>query len=260
MPGVSSRTGLVASPAIATALLIFAVGAVAGCAADAESPATPPDIAAEIARIESGLLPPTSVEGESGWTLAERMERWNAEGVSVAVIRDGEIRWARAWGLADREQGTPATTETLFQAGSISKPVAAAGALRLVEEEKLALDEPVNTYLTSWRLPENDLTRQEPVTIRRLMSHTAGTTVHGFPGYAPWEEVPTVPQVLDGAPPANTAPVRVDLLPGSRVRYSGGGTTITQLAMTDVTGEQFPALLRRLVLEPAGMTLSTYEN
>lgn len=260
MRRVAGRTGQTRSPVIATALLTLAVLAPAACAGDAEAPAMSPDVAAEIARIESGLLPPTPVEGESGWTLADRMERWNVEGVSVAVIRDGEIRWARAWGLADREEGTPATTETLFQAGSISKPVAAAAALRLVEEGKLSLDEPVNTYLKSWRLPDNDLTRQEPVTIRRLMSHTAGTTVHGFPGYAPWEEVPTVPQLLDGAPPANTAPVRVDLLPGSRVRYSGGGTTITQLAMTDVTGEAFPALLRRLVLEPAGMTLSTYEN
>lgn len=240
--------------------LTLAVVALAGCAGDAEAPPTATGVAAEIARIESGLLPPVPVEGESGWTLADRMVRWNVEGVSVAVIRDGEIRWARAWGLADREGSKPATTETLFQAGSISKPVAAAAVLRLVEEGKLALDEPVNTYLTSWRLPDNDLTQQEPVTIRRLMSHTAGTTVHGFPGYAAWEDVPTVPQVLDGASPANTAPVRVDLLPGSRVRYSGGGTTITQLAMSDVTGEGFPALLRRLVLQPAGMTLSTYEN
>lgn len=251
-----SDLALVATVLVTTTLAAVILG---GCALEAEAP-PPADVAAEIRRVESGLLPPVPVEGEAGWTLAERMDRWNVEAVSVAVIRDGEVRWARAWGLADREEGTPATTETLFQAGSISKSVAAAGALRLVEEGTLALDEPVNDYLTSWKLPENDLTRQEPVTLRRLMSHTAGTTVHGFPGYAPGDEVPTVPQVLDGAAPANTAPVRVDLLPGSRVRYSGGGTTITQLAMTDATGEDFPSLLRRLVLEPAGMTHSTYEN
>jgi len=218
------------------------------------------ETAREIERIENGLLPPVPVQGATGWALAERMDRWNVEAVSVAVIEDGEVRWAKAWGLADREADVPATTETLFQAGSISKPVAATGALRLVEEGVLALDEPINTYLESWKLPENDLTRQEPVTLRRLLSHTAGTTVHGFPGYAPWAAVPTVPQVLDGAPPANTAPVRVDILPGSQVRYSGGGTTIAQLAMTDATGEAFPDLLRRLVLEPAGMERSTYEN
>ncbi len=209
---------------------------------------------AAISRIENGLLPRVRVEGEPGWTLGERMDRWNVEAVSVAVIDDFDIAWARAWGVADREEGKPATTGTLFQAGSISKPVAATGALRMVEEGMLDLDTPVNEYLTSWQLPDNEFTEQTPVTIRRLLSHTAGTTVHGFPGYAPWEPIPTIPQVLDGVPPANTAAVRVDIPPGSQVRYSGGGTTIVQLAMTDVSGEPFPELLHRLVLEPAGMT------
>lgn len=215
---------------------------------------------AAISRVENGLLPRIRVEGESGWTLGERMDRWNVEAVSVAVIQDFDIVWARAWGVADREEGRPATTETLFQAGSISKPVSATGALRMVEEGQLSLDEPVNDFLTSWQLPDNEFTEQTPVTIRHLLSHTAGTTVHGFPGYAPWEPVPTVPQVLDGEPPANTAAVRVDIPPGSQVRYSGGGTTIVQLAMTDVSAETFPDLLHRLVLEPAGMALSTYVN
>jgi CubicO group peptidase (beta-lactamase class C family) len=192
--------------------------------------------------------------------MAERMDRWNVEAVSVAVIHDFEVVWAQAWGLADREEGTAATTETLFQAGSISKPVGATGALRLVEEGRVELDVPVNDYLTSWSLPDNEFTERTPVTIRRLLSHTAGTTVHGFPGYAVSDEVPTVPQVLDGAPPANTAAVRVDIEPGTQQRYSGGGTTIVQLALTDVTGEAYPDLLNRLVLEPAGMVHSTYEN
>jgi len=180
--------------------------------------------------------------------------------VSVAVIEDFEIAWARAWGLADREEGTPATTETLFQAGSISKPVAATGALRMVEVGQLSLDMPINDFLTSWQLPDNEFTELTPVTIRRLLSHTAGTTVHGFPGYAPWEPVPTVPQVLDGESPANTTAVRVDIPVGSQVRYSGGGTTIVQLAVTDVSGEPFPDVIHRLVLEPAGMVSSSYEN
>jgi len=239
-----------------------------GCGSDDEGRGEPVQAArkydsgtmAEISRVENGLLPRIRVEGVSGWTLGERMDRWNVEAVSVAVIQDFDIAWARAWGVADREEGRPATTETLFQAGSISKPVAATGALRMVEEGQLSLDEPVNNFLTSWQLPDNEFTEETPVTIRRLLSHTAGTTVHGFPGYAPWEPVPTVPEVLDGEPPANTAAVRVDIPPGSRVRYSGGGTTIVQLAMTDVSAETFPNLLHRLVLEPAGMVSSSYEN
>ena len=266
--GAGSGTGVTS----ARVMIVAAMAVVAACGGDRSAP-RPDDggaqadwarygseASAEITRVEQGLLPPVPVEGATGWTLAERMDRWNVEAVSVAVIEDGEIRWAKAWGLADREEKIPATPETLFQAGSISKPVAATGALRLVEEGVLALDEPINRYLQSWTLPENDFTRQEPVTLRRLLSHTAGTTVHGFPGYAPWASIPTIPQVLDGEPPANTAPVRVDILPGSQVRYSGGGTTIVQLAMTDVTGEAFPDLLRRLVLKPAGMAHSTYEN
>jgi CubicO group peptidase (beta-lactamase class C family) len=216
--------------------------------------------AAAIERIENGLLPRVRAEGEPGWTLAERMDRWNVEAVSVAVIHDFDFAWARAWGLADREEGTTATTETLFQAGSISKPVAATGALRMVEEGRLSLDTPINEFLTSWSLPDNEFTAQTPVTIRRLLSHTAGTTVHGFPGYPPWAPVPTVQQVLDGESPANTAAVRVDIRPGTRVRYSGGGTTIVQLAVTDVSGEPFTDVMHRLVLEPAGMASSTYQN
>jgi len=141
--------------------------------------------AAAIERIENGLLPRVRAEGEPGWTLAERMDRWNVEAVSVAVIHDFDFAWARAWGLADREEGTTATTETLFQAGSISKPVAATGALRMVEEGRLSLDTPINEFLTSWSLPDNEFTAQTPVTIRRLLSHTAGTRCTGFRGTRP---------------------------------------------------------------------------
>ena len=250
-------------------LLVSGVLAACGSGDEAHAPegtrvdvVPPPDAATRevIARIENNIPPRLQVAGTKEWTLGERMDRWNVEAVSVAVIDDYEIAWARAWGVADRETGEPATTETLFQAGSISKPVAATGALRLVEDGILHLDTAVNRYLYSWQLPENEFTEQTPVTIRRLLSHTAGTTVHGFPGYPPWADVPTVTQVLDGAPPANTSAVRVDILPGSQVRYSGGGTTIVQLAMTDVSAETFPELLDRLVLEPAGMTRSTYQN
>jgi CubicO group peptidase (beta-lactamase class C family) len=152
------------------------------------------------------------------------------------------------------------TVTTLFEAGSISKPIAATAMLQLVEDGRLDLDADVNRYLTSWKVPENRFTAQEKVTLRRLVSHNAGLTVHGFPGYKTTDSIPTVPQILDGVKPANTAAVRVDTFPGAISRYSGGGTTVMQLLLSDVTGEPFPVLAKRLVFDPSGMTSSTYEQ
>jgi CubicO group peptidase (beta-lactamase class C family) len=152
------------------------------------------------------LLPPVLLKGEEGWSLGERMRHHRVEAVSVALIRDYRVAWEAAIGLADREEGKKATAETLFQAGSISKPVAAAALLREADKGTFRLDADVNGYLKSWKLPANELSAQQKVTLERILSHGAGLTVHGFPGYAAGAAVPTVPQVLDGAPPANTAP------------------------------------------------------
>ena len=138
--------------------------------------------------------------------------------------------------------------------------MAALAAMRLVEQGRLALDEDVNVRLVSWKVPENEFTRTEKVTPRRLLSHTAGLTVHGFGGYPAGDAVPTVVQVLDGAKPANSAAVRAEAVPGSRWSYSGGGFTVMQLLMTDVTGKSFPDLMAELVLKPLGMADSTYEQ
>jgi len=206
------------------------------------------------------LLPPVVLKGEKGYSLEERMRHYKVEAVSVAVIRDFRVLWTEARGFADREAKEPATTRTLFQAGSISKPVAAAGVLREVEAGKLLLDRDVNEYLKSWKLPENEFTAKQKVTLERILSHSAGLTVHGFPGYAAGGPVPTVPQLLDGVPPANTAAVRVEFEPGTKWQYSGGGYTIAQLVMTDTLQKSFPELMRELVLAPAGMAHSTYEQ
>ncbi|HZS52902.1 MAG TPA: serine hydrolase domain-containing protein [Bryobacteraceae bacterium] len=165
----------------------------------------------------------------------------------------------RIW-LADLESKRPVEITTLFQAGSISKPVAAVAAMKLVEEGKLALDQNINTFLTTWKVPDNEFTKDKKVTLREILSHSAGVTVHGFPGYAAGDPIPTLVQVLDGVKPANTPPIRVDVVPGSIWRYSGGGYTIMQLAMTDVTHEPFPEIMRNTVLIKAGMRDSTYEN
>jgi CubicO group peptidase (beta-lactamase class C family) len=190
--------------------------------------------------------------------IETQMARREIVGLSLAVIDDGRIVETRAYGTTSRGGSVRVTPATLFQAGSISKPVAALAALQLVERGKLALDEDVNVKLKSWTVPDNEFTKTERVTMRRLLSHTAGLTVHGFPGYAVNERMPTVAEVLDGK--GNTAAVRVDVVPGSISRYSGGGYTVLQQLMVDVSGKPFPAYMRDNVLQPLGMTNSTYEQ
>jgi CubicO group peptidase (beta-lactamase class C family) len=217
-----------------------------------------------IEQVESGLLPAVVLEGEElpTWTLQERLEHYEVPGVSVAVIEGGAVAWAKGYGVADLETGATVTTETLFQAASISKPVAALAALSLVEEGLIRLDAPVNDYLTSWRLPDNEFTADSVVTLRHLLTHSAGLTVWGFPGYrkdepfAGGQEVATNPQVLDGD--GNTDPVRVYKEPGTSWQYSGGGYTVMEQMVEDVTGLPFHEVLQERVLGPAGMTRSTY--
>jgi CubicO group peptidase (beta-lactamase class C family) len=192
--------------------------------------------------------------------VTAQMARRHVPGLSLAIIQDGRIASTRVYGVTDPGGSVPVTPSTLFQAGSISKSVAALGALHLVEAGKLDLGRDVNRTLTSWKLPGNAFTAQQPVTVRELLSHTAGLTVHGFPGYAVDEPRPTLVQVLDGAPPTNTPAIRVDTTPGAIWRYSGGGYTVLQQMMIDVTGESFPEYMRRTVLDPIGMTHSSYEQ
>lgn len=217
---------------------------------------------ARLARIENGLLTPIAVKGEASHPrkMAEEMARLKVPGVSVAFWDHGKIVWTRTYGYADVATKRRVTPTTLFQAGSISKPVAALATLKLVQEGKLNLDENVNDKLRAWKVPDNQFTRTEKVTLRRILSHSAGLTVHGFAGYAAGEPVPTVVQVLNGEKPANSAPVRVDVVPGTIWRYSGGGYVVMQLLLTEQTGDAFPALLHNMVLAPGGMTHSTYQQ
>lgn len=210
--------------------------------------------------VEQGLLPEVLIKGDPSWSIAERMKVHKVPGLTVAVIKDFKVDWARAYGVKDIETNEAVTTETLFQAGSISKSVNAMVAMKKVEQGKISLDEPINNKLVTWKLPENEFTAKKKVSLRNLLSHSGGTTVHGFPGYAPTEKIPTLSQVLDGASPANTKPVRVDFEPGSKVRYSGGGTTIAQLAIMDIEKQPYPEIAKKTVLEPIGMTNSTYSQ
>lgn len=236
------------------AALVFSL-AQGGCAQSST------EIEQHIQHVTSGLSGEIILKGEKQptHTLAERMKELNVPGVSIAVVHNGKIEWARGFGFRSIG-GAPVNTETMFQAGSISKPLAAMACLRLIEQGKLSLDTDVNTYLRSWKLPADPVTGGKPVTLRELLTHTGGITVHGFPGYASNEPVPTLVQVLNGEKPANTAPIRSEAAPGTRWNYSGGGYTILQQAVLDVTRQPFPKLLHDTVLGPIGMTRSTYDQ
>ncbi|HKP15086.1 MAG TPA: serine hydrolase domain-containing protein, partial [Gemmatimonadaceae bacterium] len=201
----------------------------------------------------------TRLDSLDAYVKAQMAQR-NVRGLSLAIIKDGKIAVARAYGVVDDVSRTPVTTATLFQAGSISKPVAAIGALHLVEKGTLSLDTDVNAQLTSWKVPENKFTTTEKVTLRRLLSHTAGLTVHGFPGYDVSAPMPSLVQVLDGTPPTNTAAIRVDTTPGAIWRYSGGGFTVAQQLIADVTRQPFARYMQTTVLDPIGMTSSSFEQ
>ncbi|WP_254560505.1 serine hydrolase domain-containing protein [Dyadobacter diqingensis] len=192
--------------------------------------------------------------------IRSQMQKRHIPGLSLAIIQDGKILKAQSYGFIDKDSKVPVTTNTLFQAGSISKSVAALGALYLVDQGKLSLDENVNEKLKSWQVPENDFTKDKKVTLRGILSHTTGLTVHGFPGYEAGSRIPSAIQILDGSTPANTPPVRVDFVPGSRWRYSGGGYTVMQQLMVDVTGTAFPAFMQKNVLSPLKMNESTYQQ
>jgi CubicO group peptidase (beta-lactamase class C family) len=252
---------------VALVYLAFSITGMPGIRAFSEAGDRTPihaadELAERIRRIENGLRLPVFLKGQpaSAYKLSDRMVYYKTPGVSIAVINRGEIEWAKGYGVLETGSSQPVTADTLFQAASISKPVATFGALRLVQEGKLSLDEDVNKKLVSWKVPENEFTKDQKVTLRRLLSHSAGMTVHGFRGYASDEPVPSLLEVLDGKKPANSAPVRVDIVPGSTWRYSGGGISVAQQLMIDETGTPFPEFMRRTVLGPIGMARSTYEQ
>jgi CubicO group peptidase (beta-lactamase class C family) len=223
----------------------------------AETIKASPDVQTEarITRIENGLLEPVAVQGAPArmMRLADRMRDLHVPGVSVALIDGGRIAWARAWGVADADSGRPVTAATLFQAASISKPVAAVTTLQLAAQRLIDLDENVNRRLRQWHLPDSPLTAQRPVTARELLSHTAGLAENGLLGYAAENPCPTLLQVLRGDPPASNPEVQVEFEPGSRYAYSSLGYGVLQQYLADATGRPFDELARNTVLVPLGM-------
>ncbi|HZO73557.1 MAG TPA: serine hydrolase domain-containing protein [Ktedonobacteraceae bacterium] len=192
-------------------------------------------------------------------SLHERMTDYTIPGVSLAMINNYHLEWACGYGV--RKMGEPERidSETLFQACSISKVVTASAVLRLVEAGRLDLDADVNLFLKSWKVPAHQA-QQSEVTIRRLLSHTAGISVPWFAGYHREQDIPTLHEILNGEQPSNTPEICVVAPPGEQFQYAGGGYCILQQLLIDVMQQPFPTLMQELVLEPLDMTHSTYEQ
>lgn len=216
------------------------------------------EISEKIQQVENNLFPNIHTQSDTPKTIAQRMAYYKVHGVSVAVIHNYKLEWAKGYGWADDSLKRPVTANTLFQAGSVSKSLNAVGVLKLVQNKKLNLYTDINNYLTSWKFPYDSLSKGKKISIANLLSHTAGLTVHGFPGYAHGEAIPTVVEVLNGQKPANTPKVRSMYPSGLKYEYSGGGTTISQLIVLDITHQPYDKYMYEQVLKPMGMTSSTY--
>jgi len=215
-----------------------------------------------IQAVENSLLTAVSIPGipQESYHLMDRMNYFRVPGVSIAVINDWGIEWAHGYGMLEANGNQKVSPDTLFQAASISKPVSATMALRLAEQGKWDLDCDVNDLLSSWKIPTNEYTEKNKVTLRGILSHTAGLTVHGFQGYGFDVEVPSLLQILNGERPANSAPIQVDVPPGSMFRYSGGGYTVLQQALEDISNTAFDELLQTELLDRLNMHSSTFKQ
>lgn len=213
-----------------------------------------------IKQVEANLFSNKPGSNNNKWAIDTRMRHYGVYGLSVAVIKDYKIEWVKGYGFADFEEKRPVTTETIFQAASISKSLNAVGVLKLVQDKKLKLDTDINNYLTTWKFPYDAASKGKKINVANLLSHSAGLGVHGFSGYIKGDKLPSITQILDGQKPANNKAVRSEFEPGLKAEYSGGGTTISQLIVMDITKQPYAQYMWNNVLKPMGMLNSTYEQ
>ncbi|WP_338426657.1 serine hydrolase domain-containing protein [Sphingopyxis kveilinensis] len=254
--GISSQTfGWLVRGAAAIALL-------AGSAGPALARGEDGRLAAKVKRFENGLRPALRRADEPAqrWTLAERMAHYHVPGVSIAIIENGRIVFAKGYGVKGRGRAGAVDADTVFSVGSLSKVGTATLVLALANDKRLDLNSDINLYLSRWKVPATPLTAGHPVTLRGLMSHSGGLSVSGFPDFEPDAKVPTLEDSLAGRFPAVTGPVLPFYVPGSRWYYSGGGTSVIQMAIEDVTGRPFADVARERLFEPLGMSRSTYQS
>jgi CubicO group peptidase (beta-lactamase class C family) len=237
---------------------LFIVVLLSTLSLNAQTKKYPVDIEEKIRQVENNLAGWVQTGEEDVWPLADRMKKYNINGVSIAVVHNNQIEWARGYGYADVSEKCSVTEATLFQAASISKSLNSVGVLKLAQEGKLDLNSDINKYLMTWKFPYDSKSNNKVITMTNLLSHTGGLTVSGFPGYPKGAVLPTIPQILDGQKPANTGPVRSSIEPGKNLIYSGGGVTVSQMIVMDITHQPYDVFMKKNVLDPLGMTSSSF--
>lgn len=218
----------------------------------------PPETLQKIKEVENNITSGILLNDEQPGTIAERMAKYKVKGLSIAVVHDYKVVWAKGYGWADEAEQRPVTPETLFEPGSISKTLNALGILKLAQEGKVDLYADINTYLKSWKFPYDSLSKGKIITLAQILSHNAGLSTHGFPGHDINGPIPSIYEVLDGKEPAVTPAVRSLFEPDLKFQYSGGGTSISQVILTDVTHAVYDEWMYKNVLKPIGMVNSTY--
>jgi CubicO group peptidase (beta-lactamase class C family) len=211
-----------------------------------------------ITAVENNLTENIQLNDAKAMNLQQRMKFYKIKGLSIAVIKDYKIDFVKSYGLADSALGIPVSEKTLFQAASISKSLNGLALVRLFNDRNLDLNADINEYLKSWKFPYDSLSKGKKISLSNLLSHTAGLSTSGFSGYEIGKPLPSITQILNGESPANSGAVRSKFAPGQRQQYSGGGVTISQCILTDITGEPYEKYLTEQVLRPLGMTSSTF--
>lgn len=194
------------------------------------------------------------------YNILQRMMYYKIPSVSIAIIDNGKIELAKTYGYADIENKRPANTNTLYQVASISKSINALGILKLVEKGKLSLSKDIRGYLKTWSFPDNELSKNKKITLKNLLSHTAGLSVHGFIGYSHKDSLPTINQILNGERPANNESIKPIYPINEHFEYSGGGYAITRKILDDNISINYDSLMTSIVLKPLKMENSTFSQ
>ncbi|MBL7979871.1 MAG: serine hydrolase [Bacteroidetes Order II. Incertae sedis bacterium] len=209
-------------------------------------------------RLVENNLGAFNLDNNTDWTLEERMKFYKVKGLSIAVIHNFKIEWAKGYGFANEAEKIPVTTNTLFEPGSLSKSVNALALMQMVQDKRIDLFTDINQYLHTWKFPYDSISKGKKITLANLLSHTAGLSVHGFGGYKEGDSLPTILQILNGTKPANSKAVRSIFEPNKKMKYSGGGTMISQLLLMDVSKKTYDKYLAEHILQPLQMTNSFY--